>query len=59
MDKENLINTATKYQAELNSRYSNYSKQGSFESGNITKKTILNIMKQQSPKKKASDSNQS
>lgn len=40
------INIATKYQVELNSKYSNYSKQG-INKGNNTSNTILNIKKEQ------------
>lgn len=42
------IDIATKYQVELNSKYSNYSKQGSSENGTNTAKNILNITQQQS-----------
>lgn len=44
------IDIATKYQVELNSKYSNYSKQGS-DSGTNTTNTILNIKKEQSSNK--------
>lgn len=41
------IDIATKYQVELNSKYSDYSKQGS-NNGRNTAETILKIMQQQS-----------
>jgi len=45
----NNIYTATKLGVmELNSKYSNYSKQGSTESGINTMQSILNITQQQS-----------
>jgi len=44
----NNIDIATKYQVELNSKYSNYSKQGSSVNGTNTAKNILNIIQQQS-----------
>lgn len=40
------IDIATKYQVELNSKYSNYSKQGNNSSGN-TADSILKIKQQQ------------
>lgn len=43
----NRINIATKYQVELNSKYSDYSKQGT-GSGSNTAETIMKIMQQQS-----------
>lgn len=42
----NKIDIATKYQIELNSKYSNYSKQGS-ENGSNTADLILKIKQQQ------------
>lgn len=42
------IDITTKYKVELNSKYSNFSKQGSSENGTNTAKNILNITQQQS-----------
>ena len=50
MDK-NLIDVATKYQVELNSKYSDYSKQGS-DSGKNTTESILKIVQQQADSNK-------
>lgn len=46
--RNNNIDIATKYQVELNSKYSNYSKQSSSGNGTNTAKNILNIIQQQS-----------
>lgn len=45
MDR-NQIDIATKYQVELNSKYSDYSKQGN-NSGKNTTESILKIVQQQ------------
>lgn len=46
MDR-NRIDTATKYQVELNSKYSDYSKQGDNNNGKNTTESILKIVQQQ------------
>lgn len=47
MNNDNQINTEAKCQLELNSKYSNYSKQGN-SNGKNTSKSILKITQQQS-----------
>lgn len=42
----NKVDIATKYQVELNNKYSDYSKQG-INKGNTTTESILKIVKQQ------------
>lgn len=44
--ENNKIDVATKYQVELNSKYSDYSKQGN-DSGKNTTESILKIVQQQ------------
>lgn len=53
MTENHDIDIATKYQVELNSKYSNYSKQGS-DRGSNTANNILNIKREQSNNNKES-----
>lgn len=53
VDKDN-IDIASKYYSELNSKYSNYSKQGS-DSGKNNRNSILNIKREQSQNRKESE----
>lgn len=47
MAENNNVDIASKYQVELNSRYSNYSKQGS-SNGTNSANDIINVKKEQS-----------
>ena len=50
----NRVDIATKYQVEINNKYSTYSKQGA-DNGTNTTETIIKIMQQQAYNNKESE----